>query len=75
MGGTMARHLGTLAALLAAYVFGFVVVPTQALAQDYQRGALDAAYCDADGDMVADTPTDPKQRVNPSVLVFAYTPV
>jgi phosphonate transport system substrate-binding protein len=32
-------------------------------------------YCDRDGDLVADTPTDPKQLVNPSVLVFAYTPV
>lgn len=75
MGGTMARHIGTLAALLAAYVISTAAAPTQAQAQDCQRGALDAAYCDADGDMVADTPTDPKQRVNPSVLVFAYTPV
>jgi phosphonate transport system substrate-binding protein len=39
------------------------------------RGELDARYCDADGDMVADAPTDPKQFVDPSTLVFAYTPV
>ncbi|MCX7932451.1 MAG: phosphate/phosphite/phosphonate ABC transporter substrate-binding protein [Rhodovarius sp.] len=44
-------------------------------AQDCPRGALDVRYCDRDGDMVADTPTDPRQLVDPPVLVFAYTPV
>jgi phosphonate transport system substrate-binding protein len=33
--------------------------------------ALDARYKDADGDLVADTPA---KTVNPSVLLFAYTP-
>lgn len=37
--------------------------------------ALDSRYTDADGDMVADAPTDPKQWVDPSALIFAYTPV
>ncbi|AXQ95294.1 phosphate/phosphite/phosphonate ABC transporter substrate-binding protein [Cereibacter azotoformans] len=36
---------------------------------------LDARYTDADGDMVADIPTDPAQLVDPATLVFAYTPV
>jgi phosphonate transport system substrate-binding protein len=36
---------------------------------------LDARYTDADGDMIADIPTDPAQQVDPSVLIFAYTPV
>ncbi len=36
---------------------------------------LDARYTDADGDMIADIPTDPAQLVDPSVLIFAYTPV
>lgn len=40
-----------------------------------QRGALAEMYCDANNDMVADTPTDPADYVNPSTLVFAYTPV
>ena len=44
-------------------------------AQECPRGDLDAAYCDRDGDLVADAPTDPKQLVDPSTLVFAYTPV
>ncbi len=37
--------------------------------------ALDARYTDADGDMIADIPTDPSQLVDPPVLIFAYTPV
>ena len=37
--------------------------------------ALDARYKDADGDLVADAPTDPKDFVDPPVLIFAYTPV
>ena len=37
--------------------------------------ALDARFTDANGDMVADAPTDPKQQIDPSVLIFAYTPV
>ncbi|MBX8827423.1 phosphate/phosphite/phosphonate ABC transporter substrate-binding protein [Ochrobactrum sp. SFR4] len=36
---------------------------------------LDARYADADGDMVADIPTDTSQLVDPDTLVFAYTPV
>ncbi len=37
--------------------------------------ALDARYTDANGDLVADTPTDAKQQLDPATLVFAYTPV
>lgn len=36
---------------------------------------LDERYTDADGDMVADIPTDPAQLVDPAQLIFAYTPV
>src|SRR5690606_17551773 len=36
---------------------------------------LDSRFCDRDGDLVADTPTDERQWVNPDTLVFAYTPV
>jgi phosphonate transport system substrate-binding protein len=47
-----------------------------ALAQeDCPRGTLDKAYCDRNDDLVADAPTDPKKLVNPSTLIFAYTPV
>jgi phosphonate transport system substrate-binding protein len=37
--------------------------------------AMDPRFTDADGDLVADTPTDPKAWVDPKVLIFAYTPV
>ena len=37
--------------------------------------ALDSRYTDADGDMVADIPTDAAQLVDPDRLIFAYTPV
>ena len=39
------------------------------------RGNLDVRYCDNDGDLVADTPTDPSQWLDPDTLVFSYTPV
>lgn len=54
----------------------FVLLPTAA-AQDScsNRGVLDAQYCDEDGDLVADTPTNPADWVNPDTLFFAYTPV
>jgi phosphonate transport system substrate-binding protein len=37
--------------------------------------AMDPRFKDADGDLVADAPTDPKQWIDPATLVFAYTPV
>jgi len=36
---------------------------------------LDPRFTDADGDLIADIPTDPGQWQDPSVLIFAYTPV
>ncbi|WP_115073767.1 phosphate/phosphite/phosphonate ABC transporter substrate-binding protein, partial [Oligella urethralis] len=37
--------------------------------------ALDSRFTDADGDLVADAPTDPKDWIDPATLVFSYTPV
>ena len=61
---------GSIASLAIVMAFG-----SAALAQDCPRGTLDKAYCDRNGDLVADTPTDAKQLNNPSTLIFAYTPV
>lgn len=36
---------------------------------------LDSRYTDADGDLIADIPTDAAQQVDPDTLIFAYTPV
>ncbi|THU02608.1 phosphate/phosphite/phosphonate ABC transporter substrate-binding protein [Lampropedia puyangensis] len=40
-----------------------------------QAHALDSRFTDANGDLVADAPTDPKLWIDPDTLVFAYTPV
>ncbi len=46
-----------------------------ALPAQAQEFPLDGRYTDADGDFVADIPTDPAQLVDPDTLIFAYTPV
>jgi phosphonate transport system substrate-binding protein len=46
-----------------------------AFAQDCTRGTLADRFCDVDGDLVADIPTDPADWVDPDTLIFAYTPV
>ncbi|GAB2579218.1 phosphate/phosphite/phosphonate ABC transporter substrate-binding protein [Nitrincola alkalisediminis] len=40
-----------------------------------QASDLAPRFTDANGDMVADAPTDPKDWIDPNVLIFAYTPV
>jgi phosphonate transport system substrate-binding protein len=39
------------------------------------RGELDQQYCDANKDLVADTPLDAGKLKTPSTIVFTYTPV
>lgn len=46
-----------------------------ALQAAHAEFALDPRYTDADGDMIADIPTDEAQLSDPATLVFAYTPV
>lgn len=46
-----------------------------ALALATPATALDARFKDANADMVADAPTDPKDWIDPATLIFAYTPV
>jgi len=64
---------------LLAVVLGLGAVLAGATAasaqEDCPRGSLDKRFCDRDGDLVADTPADPKQWVDPASLIFAYTPV
>jgi phosphonate transport system substrate-binding protein len=56
-------------------VIALLAFAAPVMAQDCPRGALDARFCDADGDLVADAPKDPSKLVDPPVLIFAYTPV
>lgn len=46
-----------------------------AAADDCPRGDLDERFCDVDGDLIADIPTDEGDLVDPDTLIFAYTPV
>ncbi len=63
-----------LAGLVAAV--GVLAAPSASVAQECtNRGDLDVRFCDNDGDLVADTPTDPSQWLNPDTLIFSYTPV
>lgn len=58
-----------LRALLAATALVAFAIPAVA------EFKLDSRYSDADGDLIADVPTDPTQLVDPATLIFAYTPV
>ncbi|MDH5263681.1 MAG: phosphate/phosphite/phosphonate ABC transporter substrate-binding protein [Betaproteobacteria bacterium] len=60
----------------ALFAAAIATLATGATAQNCpHRGELDDMYCDANKDMVADVPTDPKKLKNPSTLVFTYTPI
>ncbi len=59
----------------AALASALAALGGSAYAQECPRGDLDARYCDADGDLVADIPTDPAKLVDPDTLIFTYTPV
>ncbi len=62
--------------MLGAAVAALMLGVTGAVAQeDCPRGDLDVRYCDRNGDLLADLPTDPADIVNPDTLIFAYTPV
>ena len=61
------------AAIAAAIASVCVAAASPAAAEECpNRGQLDDAYCDANRDLVADVPARTR---DPSVLVFAYTPV
>jgi phosphonate transport system substrate-binding protein len=53
-------------------VFAAVVAAALPAMADF---SLDSRYQDKDGDLVADIPTDKSKLVDPSTLIFAYTPV
>jgi phosphonate transport system substrate-binding protein len=61
--------------LLGASAIALLTLGGSASAQDCPHGDLDARYCDVDGDLVADIPTDASQLLDPNPLIFAYTPV
>jgi len=63
------------AAFTVALTTGGLVSAPASANECANRGDLDNLYCDANGDMVADTPTDAAKLKDPSTIVFTYTPV
>jgi phosphonate transport system substrate-binding protein len=62
-------------ALLAALALALPLAASAAPESCSNRGDLDSMYCDRDGDLTADAPTDKSKFRNPSTIVFTYTPV
>jgi phosphonate transport system substrate-binding protein len=59
------------AATFVAALLGSLMVAGHA----YAEFTLDSRFTDADGDLIADVPTDESKLVDPDTLIFAYTPV
>ncbi|MGO4736967.1 phosphate/phosphite/phosphonate ABC transporter substrate-binding protein [Bosea sp. 2KB_26] len=62
-------------AALGAVAMGLALASPAHAQSCANRGTLDARYCDADNDLLADTPSDKALQKNPDTLVFSYTPV
>ncbi len=58
--------------IVATLVASSLLSLNMAQAEEFQ---LDSRYQDKDHDMVADIPTDEDKLIDPSTLIFAYTPV
>ncbi len=72
MSSRVTGTIGFLSTLLAA---AFIFTSGASAQACTSRGDLDARFCDANGDLLADAPTDKSKLKNPDTLVFSYTPV
>jgi phosphonate transport system substrate-binding protein len=61
--------------MFALVLTGSLTMMSSLNAQDCQRGSLDRLYCDVDGDLIADPPTDERDWADPNTIIFSYTPV
>jgi len=57
------------------FSLGLASLATTAQAAECPRGTLDKQYCDRDGNLTADLPSDQSKWIDPDALIFAYTPV
>jgi phosphonate transport system substrate-binding protein len=64
-----------IALVVLLYGVSYSLVTSPAWAEACYRGTLDKPYCDRNRDLVADLPLDPKDWIDPSVIIFSYTPV
>jgi len=60
---------------IAAFVLLLGLSNPAIAAECKNRGDLDLRYCDDNGDLLADTPTDSNQWLDPDTLIFSYTAV
>jgi len=58
-----------------AALVGLAVSISPANAAECYRGTLDKQYCDRNRDQTADLPMNPSDWVDPSTIIFSYTPV
>jgi phosphonate transport system substrate-binding protein len=65
----------SVAAMAAAFLASSAVVAPDSAVADCPRGDLDERFCDEDGDLLADPPTDESELLDPDTLIFTYTPV
>ena len=61
--------------IIGASAFALLALGGAVSAQDCPRGDLDDRFCDVDGDLIADIPTDAADQIDPDTLIFAFTPV
>lgn len=64
----MRMRIAVAALLLAA-------LPAAAQEACKSRGELDTLFCDEDGDLLADTPKDPKRWKDPDTILFSNSPL
>jgi phosphonate transport system substrate-binding protein len=60
--------------ILLFFTFLTILFSNFALSEDCYRGELSSQFCDRDGDMMADSPTNPKKLTDPYTLVFGMVP-
>ncbi len=61
--------------LSAVLALGVTAFAGTAQAEECPRGTLDKQYCDRNNDQVADLPLDDSKWIDPSTIIFSYTPV
>ncbi len=72
---TVCAHAPALVSALLAAALLAPAFPVHSQDACKHRGELDTPYCDEDGDLLADTPKDPKRQKNPDTLFFTNSPL
>ena len=72
----MEQRMRLISSFLIALIPLLSLISSPVYAQEEcPRGTLDPRYCDRDRDLIADLPLDEDDWLDPSALIFSYTPV